>query len=196
MKNVIRFIAATAILALPALAGAQSWNIDREHSNVAFKVRHMMVSNVKGDFGRFNGTVDIDDRDITKSKVVVNIETASIDTGVTKRDEHLKSADFLEVAKYPTMTFVSRTVEKVGKDKLKVHGYLTLHGITKPVVLNVEGLSSASKDPWGNIRRGASASTRISRRDFGLTWNAALETGGVAVGDEVAINLEIEMIKK
>lgn len=196
LRKTVTVIAAVAILALPTFALAEPWQIDQDHSSVGFKVRHMMVSNVKGDFGKFRGIVDIDNKDVTKSKVSVNIDTASINTGVAKRDDHLKGADFFEVSKYPAMTFVSRNVMAAGKDKLKVTGLLTLHGITKEVVLDVEGLSKESKDPWGNLRRGASASTRISRKDFGLVWNAALETGGVAVADEIVINLEIEMTKK
>ena len=126
----------------------------------------------------------------------VSIDTKSINTNVRKRDEHLRSADFFDVAKFPAMTFVSKKVAKAGNDKLKVTGDLTLHGVTKEVVLDVEGLSQESKDPWGNIRRGATASTKINRKDFGLVWNKALETGGVVVGDEITITLEIEMIRK
>lgn len=196
LKNLVAVIAAAFSLGLPGFALAQSWQIDPEHSTVGFKVRHMMVSNVKGDFGKFSGVVDIDDSNLAKSRVNVKIDTASLNTGVAKRDDHLKGGDFLEVAKYPAMTFVSSKVVPVGKDKLKVEGSLTLHGVTKAVVLDVEELSAVSKDPWGNLRRGASASTRINRKEFGLVWNAALETGGVAVADEVLISLEIEMIKK
>ena len=195
MKRVLATISTIVALALPALASATTWNIDPDHSNVGFKVRHLMVSNVKGSFDKHTGVVDINDKDITKSKVQITIDTASINTNVVKRDEHLRSADFFDVAKFPTMTFVSKKVAKAGKDKLKVTGDLTMHGITKEVVLNVEGPSKESKDPWGNIRSGATASAKINRKDFGLVWNAALETGGVAVGEEVAINLEIEMIK-
>jgi polyisoprenoid-binding protein YceI len=195
MKRIIASISTIIALSLPALAFATSWNIDPEHSNVGFKVRHLMVSNVKGSFEKNKGVVDINDKDITKSKVEVTIDTASINTNVQKRDEHLRSADFFDVAKFPTMTFVSKKVAKAGKDKLKVTGDLTLHGITKEVVLDVEGPSLESKDPWGNIRRGATANTKINRKDFGLVWNKALETGGVAVGEEVTITLEIEMIK-
>lgn len=194
-----RFIAATLTifaLALPALATAATWTIDPDHSNIGFKVKHLMVSNVKGNFEKHNGTVDINDKDITKSKVEVTIDTNSINTGVQKRDEHLRSADFFDVAKFPTMTFVSKKVAKAGKDNLKVTGDLTLHGVTKEVVLNVEGPSKESKDPWGNIRKGATATAKINRKDFGLNWNKALETGGVLVGEEITINLEIEMIKK
>ena len=195
MKRLIASISTIIALAVPALAFASVWNIDPEHSNVGFKVRHLMVSNVKGSFEKHSGTVDINDKDITKSKVEVTIDTNSINTSVQKRDEHLRSAEFFDVAKYPTMTFVSKKVAKAGKDKLKVTGDLTLHGVTREVVLDVEGLSKESKDPWGNMRRGATASTKINRKDYGLVWNKALETGGVAVGDEVTINLEIEMIK-
>ena len=196
MKRLIKLIAVVVTLAIPAFASASTWNIDPDHSNVGFKVRHLMVSNVKGSFDKYTGTVELNDKDITKSKVEVAIDTNSVNTNVQKRDEHLRSADFFDVAKYPTMTFVSKKVTKAGKDKLKVTGYLTLHGVTRQVVLDMEGPSKESKDPWGNIRRGATASTKINRKDFGLVWNAALETGGVTVGDEVTITLEIEMIKK
>ena len=155
-----------------------------------------MVSNVKGSFDKHTGTVEINDKDITKSKVEVSIDTNSINTNVQKRDDHLRSADFFDVAKFPTMTFVSKKIAQAGKDKLKVTGDLTLHGVTKEVVLDVEGPSKESKDPWGSLRKGATATTKINRKDFGLVWNKALETGGVAVGDEIIITLEIEMIKK
>ncbi len=195
MKHFIQLIAVCLTLALPALSSATTWNIDPDHSNVGFKVRHLMISNVSGRFEKYSGTVDIDDKNITKSKVQVSIDTNSINTNVQKRDEHLRSADFFDVAKYPTMTFVSKKVAKAGGNKLKVTGDLTLHGITRSVVLDVEGPTKESKDPWGNIRKGATATTKINRSDYGLVWNAALETGGVVVGDEITINLEIEMIK-
>jgi polyisoprenoid-binding protein YceI len=194
MKRLITSIAAIVALSLPAIASASSWKIDADHSNVGFKVRHLMVSNVKGSFEKVVGVLDLNDKDITKSKVDVTIDTASVNTNAAKRDEHLRSADFFDVAKYPTMTFVSNKVTKAGKN-LKVAGNLTLHGVTRPVVLVVEPLTKESKDPWGNLRRGTTATTTINRKDFGLVWNAALETGGVAVGEEVAITLEIELIK-
>ncbi len=196
MKNIIVSISTIIALALPTFAFATTWTIDPDHSNVGFKVRHLMVSNVKGNFDKHTGTVEINDKDITKSKIEVSIDTNSINTNVQKRDEHLRSADFFDVAKYPAMTFVSKKVAKASKDKLKVTGDLTLHGITKQVVLDVEGPTKESKDPWGNIRKGATATTKINRKDFGLVWNTALETGGVAVGEEITITLEIEMIKK
>ncbi len=195
MRRIIATITSIITLALPALVLAASWNIDPDHSNIGFKVRHLMVSNVKGSFEKVSGAVDINDKDITKSKVEVTIDTASINTNVQKRDEHLRSADFLDVTKFPTMTFVSKKVAKAGKDKLKVTGDLTLHGVTKEVILDVEGPAKEIKDPWGNQRRGASATTKINRKDFGLVWNKALETGGVVVGDDVFITLEIEVIK-
>ena len=195
MKRLLASISTIIALSLPAMAFATTWNIDPDHSNVGFKVRHLMITNVKGNFEKHTGVVDINDKDITKSKVEVSIDTASINTNVQKRDEHLRSAEFFDVAKYPTMTFVSKKVAKAGKGKLKVTGDLTLHGITKQVVLNVEGPTAESKDLYGNIRRGAVASTKVNRKDFGLVWNKTLETGGVALGDEVTINLEIEMIK-
>ncbi|HLO14613.1 MAG TPA: YceI family protein [Anaerolineales bacterium] len=196
MKRIIASIVSIIALTLPVVASASTWSIDPDHSNVGFKVKHMMVSSVKGNFDTHTGVVEINDKDITKSKVEVSIDTRSINTNVKKRDDHLRSADFFDVAKYPTMTFVSKKVVKAGKDGLKVTGDLTLHGVTKQVVLDVEGPTKESKDPWGNIRKGATATTKISRKDFGLVWNKALETGGVAVGDEVTITLEIEMIKK
>jgi len=195
MKRIIASISTIIALALPLIASASIWNIDPDHSNVGFKVRHLMVSNVKGNFDKHTGTVDINDKDITKSKVEVSIDTNSINTRVQKRDDHLRSAEFFDVAKYPTMTFVSKKVARAGKDKLKVTGDLTMHGVTREVVLDVEPLSKESKDPWGNFRRGTTASTKINRKDFGLVWNKALETGGVVVGDEVYITLEIEMVK-
>lgn len=196
MKRFLTYITAFVLFAVPALSHATTWQIDPEHSSVQFKVRHLMVSNVKGEFTRFNGVVAIDDQDISRSHVNVNIETASIDTRVAKRDEHLRSADFFDVTKYPAMTFVSKKVAKAGKGNLKVTGDLTIHGVTREVILDVEGPTADVKDPWGNIRRGATATTQINRKDFGLTWNKALETGGVVVGDDVTITLEVEMIRK
>jgi polyisoprenoid-binding protein YceI len=196
MKRFLTYITALVLFAVPALSHAATWQIDPEHSSVQFKIRHLMVSNVKGEFTRFNGVVAIDDQDISRSHVNVNIETASIDTRVAKRDEHLRSADFFDVTKYPAMTFVSKKVAKAGKGNLKVTGDLTIHGVTREVILDVEGPTADVKDPWGNIRRGATATTQINRKDFGLTWNKALETGGVVVGDDVTITLEVEMIRK
>jgi polyisoprenoid-binding protein YceI len=196
MKRWINALVLLSLLILPSLVSAETWSIDPEHSIVGFKIRHMMVSNVKGTFPALSGMVEIDDKDISKSKVEVSIETASINTHISKRDEHLRSPDFLDVAKYPTMTYVSTKVEKAGEGKLRVVGNLTLHGVTREVILNVEGPTAAFKDPWGSLRRGASATAKVNRKDFGLNWNTAIESGGVLVGEEVAIELEVEMIKK
>jgi polyisoprenoid-binding protein YceI len=172
---------------------AKQWDFDLVHSSINFHVRHLMVSKVHGQFHKWGGTLVIDDQDITKSKVDISIETASVDTKDTKRDEHLRSADFLEVDKFPTMTFKSTAVEAHGPDELHVTGDLTIHGITKPVKLTVER-GGEVKDPWGGTRTGFSAKTTISRKDHGLEWNVLLEAGGFVVGDKIEIGLEIEAI--
>ena len=194
MKIVIKFVVALAIMALPSLAMASSWKIDSAHSDVGFKVRHLMVSNVKGSFNKYTGIVDLNETDITKSKVDVTIDVHSINTNDVKRDEHLRSADFFDAAKFPTMTFVSKKWSSAANGALKVAGNLTIHGITREVVLNVEPFSQEIKDPWGNTRRGTSASANINRKDFGLTWNKALDAGGAMIGDEVSIQLEVELV--
>jgi polyisoprenoid-binding protein YceI len=184
-----------AALVAPSFAFASTWEIDSSHSSAQFAVKHMMVSNVRGTFGKTAGTVNLDDKDITKSTIEATIDAATINTNEPKRDEHLKSPDFFDVAKYPTITFKSTKVAKAGKN-LNVTGDLTMHGVTKPVTLAVEGPTPETKDAWGNVRRGAVATTKIKRSDFGLTWNKALEAGGVAVGDEVTITLDLEVTKK
>lgn len=176
-------------------ATTTTWNIDPVHSNAEFKVRHMMISNVKGEFKGVTGTLKLDGADLTKSGVEVSIEGATVSTGDAQRDAHLKSADFFDVEKFPTLTFKSNRVSKNKGGVLTVAGDLAIHGVTRNVVLEVEGPSAPMKDPWGNTRIGVSATTRINRKDFGLTWNAALETGGILVGDDVAITLDIQFIK-
>lgn len=172
----------------------QHWDFDLSHSSINFHVRHLMVSKVHGRFEKWSGSLEVDEADPAKSKVSVAIDAASIDTKEAKRDEHLRSADFLEVEKFPKLTFTSTRIEKSG-DGLAVHGDLTIHGVTRPVTLEVETTGQV-KDPWGGTRTGFSAKTTISRKDFGLTWNVALETGGFVVADKVEITLEIEAIKK
>jgi polyisoprenoid-binding protein YceI len=172
------------------------WAIDASHSEVGFRVRHMMVSWTRGKFDRFSGMVELDEKDLSKSKVEVSIETASINTNTADRDAHLKSPDFFDAAKFPALTFNSKRVEAAAGGALTVHGDLQIRDVTKPVVLHVEPLSPAAKDPWGGTRRGTRATTRLNRKEFGLNWNAALELGGVLVGDEVEITLEIELIQK
>lgn len=185
--------AAWLLLAQPALAS--NWDIDTSHSQVGFSVRHMMVSNTKGKFTKFTGALALDDKDITKSTVNVDIDTASVDTSDTKRDDHLRGEDFFDAKKFPKLTFKSTKVEKSG-EKLLVTGNLTIKNTTKPVVLTVEAVTPEVKDAFGGIRKGATATTKINRKDFGLTWNKALEAGGVAVGEDIAIQIELELVKK
>jgi polyisoprenoid-binding protein YceI len=196
MKPLFRLILAVLLALTPALAAAATWLIDPDHAFVEFKVRHLMVSNVKGVFTKVNGTVEADDADLAKSMVSVTIDTASLDTNIAKRDEHLRSPDFFDVAHYPTMTFISKRIIVNGGKVDKVIGDLTIRGTTREVTLNVTEFTPAIKDLWGLDRRGATATATVNRKDFGLIWNKALETGGVAVGDEVKISLDIELIRK
>jgi polyisoprenoid-binding protein YceI len=172
-----------------------TWNIDPVHSTAQFKVKHMMISNVKGEFTAVTGTLKLDDANITNSRIEASIDAATISTRDVQRDAHLKSADFFDVEKFPVLTFQSARTSKRGDGELAVAGDLTLHGVTRNVVFEVEGPSAPMKDPWGNTRIGFSATTRINRKDFGLTWNTALETGGILVGDDVTITLDVELIK-
>jgi len=172
-----------------------TYEIDPAHSSAQFIVRHMMITNVRGGFSSIKGTVVYDAENPSLSTVDATIDPSTIATLDLQRDGHLKSADFLDVEKYPTITFKSTKVESVGPEEAKVTGELTIHGVTKEITLKVEGPTGEGKDPWGNIRIGASGATKIKRSDFGLTWNAALETGSIMVGDEIKIELEVEMIK-
>ena len=193
--SILAVAAAVALLSTAAMAQAVQYEIDPVHSSAQFSVRHMMVSNVRGEFAKLSGTVVYDPKNPQASSVEATIDATSINTHEPQRDEHLKSPDFFDVAKYPTLTFKSSKVEKAGEGKLRVTGDLTIHGVTKQVVLEVEGPSPEVK-MGGSIRSGASATTTINRKDFGLMWNRALESGGVLVGDEVKITLEIEMGRK
>jgi len=191
-----RLLALAIALAAPAAALAQStWAFDGNHTHSSFTIRHLVISNVRGEFGKTAGTVKLDEKDVTRSSVEATIETATVDTRVADRDNHLRSPDFFDVAKFPKITFRSTKVEKAGEGRLKVTGDLTIKDVTKPVVLDVSGPSAEIKDPWGNTRRGVSAVTRINRKDFGLTWSKMVEAGPV-VGDEVAIEIEAELVKK
>jgi polyisoprenoid-binding protein YceI len=196
MKRSIFLIVLTLFFTFPALGQAATWQIDPDHSSFQFKVRHLMVSNVKGGFTNVKGAVTMDDKDISNLNVELTIDAASVNTGHAQRDEHLRASDFFDVAKYPTIIFVSKKVMKDGPDRLKVTGDLTIHGVTREVTVNVEGPTQEIKDPRGNFRRGAAGTARINRKDFGLIWNRALETGGVVVGEDVDIFVEIELIKK
>ncbi len=179
----------------PAATATATWNIDPAHSHAEFKVRHMMISNVKGEFKGIKGVLKLSDSDLTRSEVEVSIDATTIDTGEAQRDAHLKTGDFLDVEKFPMLTFKSTRVIKSKSGQVTVGGDLTIHGVTRNVELEVEGPSAPMKDPWGNTRIGLSATTRINRKDFGLTWNTALETGGILVGEEVNITLDVQFIK-
>jgi len=180
-------------LAIPALAA--HYNIDSAHPAAQFSVRHLMVSNVRGSFKKVAGKVVFAEANPSATVVQATIDVSTVDTGEPARDTHLKSPDFFDLAKYPTMTFVSRSASRTGQG-LDVSGDLTLHGVTKPVVLHVSGMTPEIKDPWGMLRRGATATTVINRQDFGLVWNKNLDGGGVVVGDEVTITLDIEAARK
>jgi polyisoprenoid-binding protein YceI len=181
------------LAAAPAAALAGDWNVDATHSTAGFAVKHLVISQVRGEFSKFTGKVALDEKDVTRSTVDATIDVDSITTKVADRDAHLKSADFFDAAKYPTITFKSTKVAQAGKDRLKVTGDLTLHGVTKPVTLDV-ATSPAVKGMYGETRRAFAATTRISRKEFGLAWNKLVEAGP-AVGDEVAIALDIEAVK-
>ena len=170
------------------------WNIDGSHSTAEFSVRHLMITNVKGRFGTLSGTVDYDPENPEASQIDVTIDATSIDTRDEKRDAHLRSPDFFDTEKFPTLTFKSTSVKRTD-DGFAATGDLTIHGVAKPVTLEVETPSSPNKDPWGNTRIGASAHTKINRKDWGLNWNAALEAGGVLVGEQVKISIDVSMIQ-
>lgn len=184
------FLAFAATLLLAASAAAQeSWKLDPAHSSAQFSVRHLGISTVRGAFTKVSGSAQFDEANPGRSSVQATIDAASVDTRVEMRDKDLRSPAFLDVEKYPTITFQSKKVEAAGRDKLKVTGDLTIHGVTKEVVLDVDGPSAAMKDPWGNMRRGASATTKISRKDFGVSG------APMAVGDDINITLDVEMIQ-
>jgi polyisoprenoid-binding protein YceI len=185
-----------AVLAVASAAGAQttSWAIDSAHSQAAFTIRHMGISNVNGRFGNVSGTIKIDPNDLTKSSVNATIDTTTVDTGVAQRDGHLKSPDFFDSAKFPTMTFVSKSIAR-SEDGYTISGDLTIHGVTKPVVLKVDAPEKEQLGPDNKLHRGFSATTTIHRQDFGLTWNGTLKSGDSMIGDDAKITLDIEAAK-
>ena len=172
-----------------------TWNIDPAHSVAEFKVKHMMISNVKGHFPKVTGTLTLDESDLSRSRVEATIDASSLETRDAQRDGHLKSADFFDVEKFPPLTFKSASLRLVKDGELAVEGDLTIRDVTRKVVFSVDGPTPPAKDPWGNTRVGVSATTRISRKDFGLSWNAALESGGFLVGDDVTITLDVQFVK-
>jgi polyisoprenoid-binding protein YceI len=195
----MRSIARTAILlivaALPCAAQVTTWQIDPAHSAAQFAVRHMMISTVRGEFHKLSGTLMLDEKDITKSTIEVTIDATTVDTREERRDADLKSANFLDVANFPTMTFKSKSVAKAGEGKLKVVGDLTIHGVTKEVTLDVEGPTPPIKQ-GNNTKRGVAATTKINRKDFGVNWSRTMDGGGVVVSDDVNITLDVEFVLK
>jgi len=181
---------------LPASAVASTWKIDPAHSSAQFAVKHLAISTVRGAFSAVNGSITFDDKDVTKSTVDVTIDVNSVDTRQPDRDKDLKSDKFFDAANYPSITFKSTKVEQAGAGKLKVTGDLTIRGTTKSVVLDVDGPTAPMKDPWGNNRAAASATTKVNRQDYGVKWNAKLDNGGVVVGDDVAIVIDVEMVQQ
>ena len=181
-------------LAMPQTS-TTTWNIDPAHATAEFKVKHMMIANVKGHFSKVTGVLNHYEGDPTKSSIEASIEAASLETREPQRDTHLKSEDFLHVEKFPTLLFKSSNIKVAGDGELKVEGDLTIRGVTRKVTFAVEGPTPQAKDPWGNTRMAISATTKINRKDYGLTWNAALETGGILVGDDVTITLDVEFVK-
>lgn len=183
-------------MSTPASAQAVRYDLDPAHSAAMFKVRHLMISNVKGEFTKLTGSVVYDPADPGNSSIEATIDATSINTREPQRDEHLKSADFLDVAKFPTITFKSKDIVPSGQGTFEVTGDLTIHGVTQEVALAVADVTPEAKDPWGFLRRGATATVTINRKDYGLVYNAALETGGVMVGEDVHITIDVEMVRK
>ncbi len=185
----------TATATASTNTGVTNWKIDPAHSSAEFKVKHMMISNVKGTFAGVTGVLKLSETDPAHAFVDAEIPVATLSTGDEQRDGHLKSADFFDAEKFPTLTFKSTNVNRHAPGAHKVAGELKMHGVTRPVTFDVDGPSEPGKDPWGNTRIGLSATAKINRKDFGLAWNAALETGGMLVGEDVTITLEIQFIQ-
>ncbi len=182
------------ILFSNSFAYGAAYTVDKDHSSVGFKIRHLF-SYVRGNFGEFEAAIEYEPGKPERWKVTATVQTASINTNAKERDKHLRSADFFDAEKFSTLTFKSTKIENPTEEGGKLHGLLSIHGVEKPVVFDLQ-IHGAGKDPWGNVQAGFSAATKINRKDFGLTWNQALETGGALVGDEVEINLEIEGMLK
>jgi len=187
--------AAVLVASLP-VALAATWEIDPSHSQADFSVKHLMITNVRGSFRGVKGTVDWDGKDPSTVKIDATVDVATVNTGEGKRDEHLKTPDFFDAAKHPTMTFKSKKATAASNGKFKVVGDLTLRGVTKEVTLDVDGPTPEIKDPWGNTKVGATATTKINRQDFGVSWNKALDAGGVVVSDSVTVTIDLELRKR
>ena len=198
MRRSIRLLVPALAVALlvPASGRAATWELDPAHSTIGFAIRHMMISTVRGQFRTFTGKATGDPKTPDKAAIEASIDAASIDTANAKRDEHLKSPDFFDVAKFPTITFKSKKITAAGAGKAKITGDLTPHGVTKEVVLEVEGPTQVIKDPMGNTRAGAHATTKIDRREFGMVYDKTMDGGGLMVGNEVEITIDVEAVQK
>ena len=192
ISRILVVLGAALLLSANAAAAGTTWQIDPRHSSAQFAVRHLAISTVRGEFHKVNGTIVVDDKDISKSTVDVTIDTTTVDTREPDRDKHLKSPDFFDVEKFPTVTFTSTSVTRAADGKLQMTGDLTMHGVTKSVTLDVKGPSPATKNPMGMMMVGFSASGKVNRKDFGLTWNKTLDGGGVLVSDEVTLAISAE----
>lgn len=190
-----RSLVTALFLFLSSSAFAADYAVDPSHTRVGFSITHMQISTVHGTFGTVSGKVAWDPKNVAGTKVEAKVGVGSVDTDEADRDKHLVSPDFFDVAKFPEMTFVSKSVKNVSKDKFDLVGDLTIHGVTKEVVFTVNTISADVKDPWGNTKAGTHAVAKINRKDFGLTWNSVLEAGGLLVGEEVTIELDVELKK-
>lgn len=198
-KSLSYFLAAAVMYGLGATAtpaATTTWQIDPRHSAAEFAVRHMMISNVRGQFSKVTGTINLDDKDVTKSNAEVTIDMTTIDTREPDRDKHLRSADFFDVQNFPTMTFRSKRITQAGPGKLKMAGDLTIRGATHEVTFDVDGPAPAVKEPRGGVRSAATATAQINRQDFGVKWNRNIDNGGVLVGDMVTITVDLEFVQK
>src|SRR4051812_32398172 len=197
MKTIARsmLLFASSLAVTGVMSAQTAYDIDPAHSSAEFSVRHMMLTNVRGEFNKVTGIVLYDPNDLSPSNVSASVDVTTLNTREPDRDKHLKSPDFFDVAKYPVMKFQSKEFVKNG-EKVQMKGDLTLHGITKPVVFNIDGPTPEAKDPWGKLRRGASATAMLNRKDFGLVWNKDLDGGGVLVGDDVQVTLDLEVVRR
>ena len=198
-RFIVRLALSILAVAAPATAPfAQSveWKIDSQHSSAQFQVRHMMVSTVRGNFSKLSGTIQYDPSNLSKTVIDATIDASTVNTGEAGRDKDLRGPDFFDVTKFPTLTFKSKRAESAGPGKIKLTGDLTMHGVTKEVVFDVDGPTAPINDGFGNVRMGASATAKVNRKDFGLNWNRMLDNGGAIVGDEVTITIDVELVSK
>jgi polyisoprenoid-binding protein YceI len=195
MRRFARSVIAIVAVSFPQVAAASRWQIDPAHTSAQFAVRHLMISTVRGTFSKVTGAVNLDESDLAKSSVHASIDVASIDTREPKRDAHLKGPDFFDAAAYPAITFTSKNVAKLSETKFQITGDLTMRGVTKEVVLNVEGAPTPATDPMGNRRIGGVATTKLNRRDFGIQWNKIMDGGGVVIGDDVDVTIDVELVE-